>query len=121
MERWLHDDCWAFAIAVRDLTGWELGWVRDGAGGVPLHAYAVTPEGRMVDAAGYVDEAEVRRRYRLRKPVFEHVDEGRIGKFGSVEDEAIADAVSDIEAMDVEPFPAIVTARPSAIRWPHNV
>ncbi len=113
MERWLHDDCWAFAIAVRGLTGWELGWVRDGAGGVPLHAYAVSPEGRMVDAAGYVDEAEVKRRYRLRRPVFEQVDERKVGTFGSVEDDAVADAVSDIEGMTAEPFPAIVAARPA--------
>lgn len=50
MGRWLHYDCWAFAIAVRDLTGWDVGWLRDGAGRVPLHAYAVAPGGRMVDA-----------------------------------------------------------------------
>jgi len=102
--RYLHDECWAFAIAVHHRTGWPLAWITEEREGLPLHGVVVHPSGRYVDASGFVDLATLKRRYRIRKPKVDLVSEDQMGYVGGVEDRDVEEATSFLGTLKLDPF-----------------
>ncbi len=61
--RYCHADCDDFAAVLQQLTGWQ-GLSIQSASGRPLHRLLQAPDGRMVDASGWVTEDRLCMRYR---------------------------------------------------------
>jgi hypothetical protein len=67
IESYLHGQCHLFAVALHKVTGLPLraavGWSDDIDGEVLVHAWVETPEGRVVDAAGFRSYEDVLETY----------------------------------------------------------
>lgn len=61
ISRYLHADCDDFALVLHEVTGWPIVGVVGRCG--PLHRLNQAPDGRLVDAAGWVTSADLARRY----------------------------------------------------------
>jgi len=61
-DRYGHGDCWYFALAQHQLTGWPLLQLQ--GDGAPVHAAVRAPDGRIWDAYGLVSSDLVIDRYR---------------------------------------------------------
>lgn len=54
-------DCWLFAKALSDLTGWDMWWAGSKHGDQErswCHLFVKSPDGRILDVAGFHDEEE---------------------------------------------------------------
>ena len=60
-DRYGHGDCWYFALAQHELTGWPL--IQLQADGAPVHAGVRAPDGRIWDAYGLDTDSLVAGRY----------------------------------------------------------
>ncbi|MCC1496822.1 hypothetical protein [Alcanivorax sp. 1008] len=60
-DRYAHGDCWCFALAQHQLTGWPLLQLQ--ADGMPMHAAIRAPDGRIWDAYGLSSRDLVAARY----------------------------------------------------------
>ncbi|WP_411839937.1 hypothetical protein [Paracoccus sp. ME4] len=63
VELWVHGNCYVAALALHRATGWELGGltaVRSTRRGAQMaHAWVKDPSGRLWDAGGLIDAAEI--------------------------------------------------------------
>lgn len=94
-QQYLYEDCWVFAIALAQMNNWSLGWVSevDEKGvGFPIHGYAVTPEGQMIDASGFVTARQVKKRHGIRRALFAPVAEKEMSEHGGVDDLELVEA-----------------------------
>lgn len=61
--------CEEFALAMHDIYGWNIIQIRDAANPGMHHIVCEMPDERLVDVTGIVSREELKRRYRMRKPV----------------------------------------------------
>lgn len=96
-ERFLHGECYAFAIALHRKLGWDIvGLMKDG---IPEHVVLKTFMGQFFDARGPVTEPELFSEYPRTAHTLQTVSEELLYKVrGDVAEEAIAHAIVFAEA-----------------------
>lgn len=102
---YVSGDCDAFAVALHRVTGWPIRCVSSEEHG-PMHRLVEAPDGRMLDAAGWVDEKELRRRYGVKRII--------LSKPGG-EELAFLLGLDEGRGIDPELFDAMVAMR--AFEW----
>lgn len=106
---YVHGACDDMAVALHRMTGWPVVAVSSRSKG-PLHRLVRAPDGRLLDAGGWVDEQGLRRRYGVRQVSLSPGggEETAIGTLvGDAEagvDQPLADAVSAIRQFPWAPF-----------------
>ncbi len=81
-------DCGPFAAVLHEVTGWQV--VNMGQSPFAVHSLNRTSDGRLVDAYGWVTEAQLRKRYRKPKLLLNDVEVGEaMGLCSLDEDESI--------------------------------
>lgn len=127
---YVSGECHVFAEALHLITGWPVFNVSAPEHG-HFHRLVRSPDGRLLDAAGWTDESGLRRRYRLRRLTVSPVPD-RDDPFDAFSREdgifpELADAVAAIRQLPGEPFAepwfSEMSARPVAgadIRVPGN-
>lgn len=58
-------DCDDFALALHGVTGWPVIAINNPSRG-PIHRLVEAPDGRMLDAGGWIDLDDIRQRYKLK-------------------------------------------------------
>jgi len=110
-QEYLHGACWTFAVALHELTGWPLAWVRDGSKctewPMPVHGFCVHPSGAYVDAAGFVTAETFRARYGIPQPAVSDASVGQFDAICGLEDDEVDMTKDFIRAMTEPPFDAI--------------
>lgn len=110
VRAFVSSDCGPFAYVLNRVTGWQVVAVSADQG--YLHSLVRAPDGRMLDAAGWVTERAVKKRYGARKIVMLDVEPGHamgLGCFLGEMDETGRDGemcrlVSAIRALPHAPF-----------------
>jgi hypothetical protein len=104
---YLSSDCDRFADALHRITGWPIVGVSSPSLG-PIHRLVQAPNGRMLDAGGWVDEKGLKARYG-QKELDISAASASIGStsFGLDEDgidHELVDAVAAVRQLPWEPF-----------------
>lgn len=105
---YISGDCDVFAAALHRITGWQVIGVVSPSHGC-LHRLVVAPDGRLLDAAGWIDVAGLRKRYGLRRLTISNQGEASVlgvlfGPNAYGIDEQLANAVAAIRQFPWAPF-----------------
>ena len=107
-QMYISGDCDAFAVALHRVTGWPIRGVSSREHG-PMHRLIQAPDGRLLDAAGWVSEKELCRRYGVRRiamsrPGGEELAGALLGMNEDGIDSELVDAMIAMRAFDWAPF-----------------
>src|SRR4051812_34273463 len=75
-------DCHYLARAINRRTGWPMAAFRDEEGWPDLHAFALMPNGRVLDVYGPQTKQEAKRRWKTRQPIY-RFDWAKLSCFGA--------------------------------------
>lgn len=103
---YVSGDCDVFAEALHRVTGWPIVGVSSPSRG-PIHRLVRSPEGRLLDAAGWIDEDGLKKRYGLRRLDLSEQKAALASLFSVDEngvDDQIANAVAAIRQFPWAPF-----------------
>ena len=115
-KAFMHGACGPFAAVLHEMTGWQLVNLSSPSLG-EVHSLVRAPDGRLLDAAGWMTESSIAKRYGLRKPTFTDVTIERLMGLDSMDYEEHGDdgeptgffrgqsmVVSSVRALSGAPF-----------------
>jgi hypothetical protein len=105
---YLAGDCDAFAVALHRVTGWPIRRVSSEEHG-SMHRVVQAPDGRLLDAAGWIDESELCRRYAVQQVTLSPPGGEELAFVSGLDDEEgivaeLVDAVVALRTFDWAPF-----------------
>lgn len=95
--RYCHADCDDFAATLNAITGWPVLSLGSRIG--PVHRLITAPDGRWLDAGGWTDLAQLKKRYRLRSlDVLPGLE-----AYGPIDD-ATSDVLPVLAVLEADPY-----------------
>lgn len=88
-REYAHGACWAFALALHELFGVDVGWVTKG--GIPIHGFAIMPDGSLQDVNGRNSLQDIQKKYKADSFAIK-VTPDQMANIASVDDSEIDDA-----------------------------
>lgn len=101
--RYCHADCDDFALVLHEITGYPIVGLSHPSKG-PIHRLVEAPDGRFIDAKGYVSIDDLKRRYRL-KSLQVYINAGGCATINS--DDEIADIIRAMLHFPEDPFQGV--------------